>query len=173
MAEDSEYVLEPLRSGADFTLYRGRERGNSMPILAVAVAAERPSPQSLRQLEHEYSLATELDAAWAARPLRLIRYQGRVLLILKDPGGEPLNRLIEQHKGQPMELTRCLRIAIGLAAALSQAHRQGLIHKDVKPANALVDEAGQVWLTGFGVASQLRHERQVPVPPESLAGTLA
>ena len=35
MAERSEYVLEPLREGADFTLYRGRERGNQMPILAV------------------------------------------------------------------------------------------------------------------------------------------
>jgi PAS domain S-box-containing protein len=173
MAEDSEYVLEPLRSGADFTLYRGRERGNSMPILAVAVAAERPSPQSLRQLEHEYSLATELDAAWAARPLRLIRYQGRVLLILKDPGGEPLNRLIEQHKGQPMELTRCLRIAIGFAAALNQAHRRGLIHKDVKPENTLVDDSDRVWLTGFGVASRIPRERLTPAPPEFIAGTLA
>ena len=45
MAEDSNYILEPIREGADFTLYRGKERGNSMPILAVAVAAEQPSPQ--------------------------------------------------------------------------------------------------------------------------------
>src|SRR5208283_3768857 len=64
-------------------------------------------------------------------------------------------------------------IAIGLAAALGQAHRRRLIHKDVKPANALVEDSGHVWLTGFGVASKLRHERQVPVPPEIIAGTLA
>ena len=56
MAEHSEYLLEPLREGADFTLYRGRGRGNPMPILAVAVAAEQPSPQSIGRLEHEYSL---------------------------------------------------------------------------------------------------------------------
>lgn len=49
MAEDSNYILEPIREGADFALYRGRERGNSMPILAVAVAAEQP-PQALRRL---------------------------------------------------------------------------------------------------------------------------
>ena len=177
MAELSEYLLEPLREGADFTLYRGRERGNQMPILALAVTAEQPSPQSLRRLEHEYSLASELDAAWATLPLALIRQQGRPVLLFKDPGGEPLDRVldraIEQQNGQPIDLTRLLRIAIGLAVALSQAHRQGLIHKDVKPANALVDDSGHVWLTGFGIASRLPRERQAPAPPEVVAGTLA
>ena len=173
MAEDSEYVLEPLREGVDFTLYRGRERGNQMPILAVAVAAEQPSPQSLRRLEHEYSLATELDAAWAAQPYALTRHQGRAVLILKDPGAEPLDRVIEQHTGKPIDLARFLRIAIGLAAALSQIHRQGLIHRDVKPANVLVDDSGHVWLTGFGIASRLPRERLSPAPPEIIAGTLA
>jgi PAS domain S-box-containing protein len=173
MAEQSEYILEPLREAADFTLYRGRERGNQMPILALAVAAEQPSPQSFRRLEHEYSLATELDAAWAAQPLALTRQQGRPVLLLKDPGGEPLDRVIEQHQEQPIDLNRFLRIAIGLAGALSQTHRQGLIHKDVKPANALVDDSGHVWLTGFGIASQLLRERQTPAPPEIIAGTFA
>jgi predicted ATPase/signal transduction histidine kinase len=171
MPADSEYVLKPLREGAEFTLYRGRDRGNQ--ILALAVAAEQPSPQSLRRLGQEYSLASELDTAWAAQPLALTRHQGRAVLILKDPGGEPLDRVIEQHQGQPIDLTRFLRIAIGLAAALGEVHRRGLIHKDVKPANVLVDDAGHVWFTGFGVASQLRHERQVPVPPQLIAGTLA
>ena len=164
-------MLEPLREEADFTLYRGRELGKQTPILALAVAAERPSPQSLQRLEHEWSLETELNSAWAAQPLALTRYQGRVILLLKDPGGEPLDRVIEQHQGQ--DLTRFLTIAIGLAVALSQVHRQGLIHKDLKPANALVDECGQVWLTGFGIASRLLRERQAPVPPETIAGTLA
>jgi PAS domain S-box-containing protein len=173
MAEGSEYVLEPFREGADFTLYRGRERSTRTPILAVAVATEHPSPQSLRRLEHEYSLATELDAAWAAQPHALARHQGRAALILKDPGGEPLDRIIERHNGHPIDLTLFLRIAVGLAAALGRAHRQGLVHKDVKPANALVDEAGHVWLTGFGIASRLPRERQSPAPPEIIAGTLA
>jgi|HubBroStandDraft_6_1064221.scaffolds.fasta_scaffold95500_1 hypothetical protein len=40
MGEKSEYVLEPLCQGADFTLYRGREHGNQMPILAVAAGPQ-------------------------------------------------------------------------------------------------------------------------------------
>jgi predicted ATPase len=173
MTEPSGYALEPIREGADFTLYRGRQHGNPSPVLAIALSAGQPSPQSLRRLEHEYSLAAELDPAWAARPLALTRHQGRTILVLKDPGGEPLDHVLERDHGQPLDLNRFLRIAIGLASALGQVHRHGLIHKDIKPANVLVDDAGNVWLTGFGIASQLPREHQSPVPPEIIAGTLA
>jgi predicted ATPase/PAS domain-containing protein len=173
MTEPSEFVLEQLREGADFTLYRGRQRTNLSLVLAVGLAAERPSPQGLKRLEHEYSLAVELDPAWAAKPLALTHHEGRTILVLQDPGGEPLDLLLERNQGQPHDLTRVLRIAIGLAKALGQVHRHGLIHKDIKPANVLVDDAGNVWLLGFGIASQLPHERQSPIPLEIIAGTLA
>jgi PAS domain S-box-containing protein len=166
-------MLEPLREGADSTLYRGRQHGNASSVLAIALSAEQPSPQSLRRLEHEYSLAAELDSAWAAKPLALTRHEGRTILLLNDPGGEPLDGILERDHGQPLELTRSLRVASSLAAALGQVHRRGLIHKDIKPANVLVDDAGNVWLTGFGIASQLPREHQSPVPPEIIAGTLA
>ena len=172
ITESSGYVLEPLREDADFTLYRGRQHGNPLPVLAVALAAQQPSPESFQRLEREYSLAAELDPMWAAKPLALTRHEGRTMLVLMDPGGEPLDRILERRDGQPLELTRCLRIAIGLAAALGQAHRHGLIHKDIKPSNALVDDAGNVRLTGFGIASRLPQECQAPAPPEVIAGTL-
>src|ERR1022692_1611769 len=71
-------------------------------------------------------------------------------------------------------LSKRLRFAIGLATALSGLHKSELIHKDVKPANVLVDPAtGQVRLMGFGMATRLPRERQAPAPPEFIAGTLA
>src|SRR5882724_9117829 len=173
MTKHSEYVLEPLRERADFTVYRGRQHGNPSPVLVVALTAEQLSLQGLRRLEHEYSLAAELEPGWAARPLALTRHEGRTILVLNDPGGEPLDWVLERDQGQPLDLTRVLRIAIGLARALGQVHRQGLIHKDIKPRNALVDDADNVWLTGFGIASRLQHECQAPAPPEIIAGTLA
>src|SRR5712671_835212 len=173
MTDSSGYVLEPLREGPDFILYRGRQPGNPSPVLVVALTAEQPSPQGLRRLEHEYSLAAELDPAWAAKPLALTRHEGRTILVLKDPGGEPLDLVLERDQGRPLDLTRVLHIAVGLAAALGQVHRRGLIHKDIKAANALVDDAGNAWLIGFGIASRLPHARQSPVPIETIAGTLA
>jgi PAS domain S-box-containing protein len=173
MAGRSEYVLEPLREGADFTVYRGRRRGNPSPILAIALSSDQPSPQSLRQLEHEYSLAAELDPAWAVKPMELTHHEGRTILVFEDPGGEPLDQVLDREQGQPLDLTRFLRTAIGLASAVGQVHRRGLIHKDIKPANVLLDGSGNVWLTGFGIASQLPQERQALAPPEIIAGTLA
>src|ERR1700689_1718532 len=108
MAAPSEYVLELIRDGAEFTLYRARQRGNPMPLLAVAPTAEQPSPQSLRRLEHEYSLAAELEPAWAAKPIALTRHEGRTILVLAHPGGEPLDRAFEQ----PLDLGRFLNLAI-------------------------------------------------------------
>src|SRR5476649_1652702 len=129
MTVDSGYVLETLREGAESTLYRGRQHGNPLPLLAVALAAEHPSPQSLRRLEHEYSLAADLDPAWAARPLALTRPGARTMLVLDDPGGDPLDRILDQSGGRPLGLTRFLQVAIGLATALGRAHARGLIHK--------------------------------------------
>jgi PAS domain S-box-containing protein len=173
MAEPSEYVLEPFRHGADFTLFRGQQRDNAKPVLAKGLTEQQSSPEGLRQLAHEYNLAAELDPEWAAKPLALIRHEGRTTLILSDPGAEPLDRILERSPGQPLDLASFQRVAIGLAKALGKVHRQGLIHRDIKPANVLVDDAGNVWLTGFGIASQLPGGRQTPVAPEIIAGTLA
>jgi hypothetical protein len=149
---------------------RENSDGGYGSVLVVLPAAERALPATLERLAHEYALRDELDAAWAARPLVLVREGGRTALLLEDPGGEPLERLI----GAPMEAGRFLRLAIGIAAALGKAHQRGLVHKDVKPANILVNcEDGGTRLTGFGIASRLPRERQAPEPPEFIAGTLA
>src|SRR5258708_399365 len=139
------------------------------PILCLRSVLEPPAPAAIKRPGHEYSLASELCSAWAARPVALTEHQGRTTLVLEGPGGEPLDGLLRA----PMELGLFLRVAVGLASALRQLHAQGIIHKDIKPANLLVDTAtGRVWLMGFGIASRLRRERQAPEPPEVIAGTL-
>jgi serine/threonine protein kinase len=120
-------------------------------------------------MEHEYSLRAELDLSWAVRPLALSQLNGQTMLVLENPGGEPLDRLIQG----PMEMTQFLRFAVGLATALNRLHKRGLIHKDIKPPNVLVNSAtGEVRLMGFGIASRLPREHQWPEPPEFIAGTL-
>src|SRR5919197_5989834 len=101
--ELAAYTLETLRTDGEFILYRGRHRrqtGATPPsILVVTPVAERPALGSLRGMEHEYALRAELDPGWAVRPLALAPHQGRTVLVLTDPGGEPLDRLL----GRPME----------------------------------------------------------------------
>ena len=97
----------------------------------------------------------------------MIEGSGNLLETMRE-GGE-----LDRGQRQPLEPTRSFRVAIGLATAVGHVHRHGLIHKDIKPANVLVDDGGNVRPSGFGIASRLPHECQAPAPPEVIAGTLA
>ena len=201
MIDLSRYAFESLRKEEDFILYRGRSNdegsqaavaGYSGPsilgkadvsqeprlspadagrsrVLVLAPMAEYAAPEILKWLEHAYSLREELDPKWAARPIGIARHWDRPVLVLEDPGGVPL----DQSLSQPVDLAFWLRMAIGLSMAIGHLHHRGIIHKDIKPANVLVNPVtGQCWLTGLLVASRLRRERQAPEPPEFIAGTL-
>ena len=144
-------------------------QGGLVPVLVV-FPVEPAAPAIVDGFDHEHGLMDTLDGAWAVRPLALVREEGRSILVLEDPGGEPLERLL----GAPMEVGSFVRHAIGISTALQKLHQNGLVHKDIKPANILVNcTDGQVRLTGFGIASRLPRERQSPDPPETIAGTLA
>jgi PAS domain S-box-containing protein len=159
--EDGERVFcRERRLGAD---------GKLRAVLIVRLATEHPTRVSLGRLAHEYALRDELDRAWAVQPLELIHERGRTLLVLEDTASEPLDRLL----GTPMPLDRFLRLAIAITTALTQLHGHGLIHKDLKPANILLNAVGEVRFTGFGIASRCSREWQALEPPQTIAGTLA
>jgi serine/threonine protein kinase len=68
---------------------------------------------------------------------------------------------LEQLLGQPLDVAFSLRLAISLSTAIGHLHQRGIIHKDVKPANVLINpDTGQCWLMSFGIASRLPRERQ-------------
>ena len=185
----SGYTLATLHQDGEFILCRGRAVATATPhpasVLVSILGSQHPLPAHVRMLEHELALRDDLDSSWALRPLLLAQHQDHRALILQDQPGEPLAQLLNQpatsqdlsgrRSGEPaMELGRFLRLAVSLAGALGEVHRRGIIHKNVKPANILVNQAtGQVWLTGFGIASRLPRERQMPEPAETIAGTLA
>src|SRR5258708_5566326 len=140
-ADGDRVFCRAWRDGAD---------GSRKAVLVVLPAAERPTSDSLNRLAHEYGLKDHLDDAWAALPIALTHYNDRVALVLEDPGGAPVDRLL----GRPLKVSEFLRISIPLVGALRRVHERGIIHKDIKPANILVNAAsGGVWLTRLGIAS--------------------
>lgn len=161
--------LKTLCEDGEFVLSRGRLASDGAAVMVIAPTSEYPALASVRRLEHAYALRDALDSTWAARPMALVHNHDRVRLLLEDPGGE----ILEKFLGRSLELTEFLRISIGLATTISRLHARNLIHKDIKPSNVLFNAVtGEAWLTGFGIASQLPRERQVPQPPEFIAGTL-
>src|SRR4029077_16224888 len=131
--------------------WRLDDDGRQRPVLVVTTAADHPSRLALDRLTHEYELKDQLEGTWAVRPLDLVRDGGRTMLLLEDAGSVPIDRLL----GAPMEEGRFLRLAIAIVSALGKLHQRGLVHKDIKPANIFLNEAaGEVRLTGFGIASR-------------------
>ena len=185
----SGYTLTVLHQDGEFVLCRASAMASPTPqptsVLVSMPTSEHPAPDRIRMLEHELASRADLDSTWAVRPLALAQYQGRAALILEDQPGQPLEQLLgkppvshapdARRSAEPaLELGLFLKLAVGLATALGELHRRGIIHKNVKPAHVLVNAAtGQAWLTGFGIASRLPRERQAPEPPETIAGTLA
>jgi hypothetical protein len=141
----SQYAFEVLRKDDEFILYRGRSKDDgSSRVLVVSPVTEYPAPEILKWQEHAYCLREELDPTWAARPMAIARHWDRTVLVLEDPGGEPLDQLhgpahnasgASDAGGQPLDLGLLLRLAISLSETIVRLHQRGIIHKDLKPTN--------------------------------------
>ena len=78
--------------------------------------------------------------------------EGTPYIAMEYVEGEPLDRML-RRRGTPLKWEAALHIAGQVAEALECAHGQGIVHRDVKPANILLDHQGRVRLSDFGIAS--------------------
>lgn len=162
-------TMDILWDDGERVLSRGQrfsERGCEK-VLVARPSTDQPLLATLNRLTHEFALKEELKDEWAVRPIELLREGDQTILLLDDPGGEPLASML----GVPVDTTAFLRLAISIAVVLGKLHQSGLVHKDIKPTHIFVNCAnGEARFTGFGLASRLPRERQAP---ETIAGTLA
>ena len=114
MIELSGYAFSVLRE-TELTLYRGHQDGFD-PMLLVVPVAEEPALDTVKRLEHEFALRSDLNPGWAAQPVALTRYRNQPALVLRDPGAMPLDGLL----GEPLDVSQFLAIAVPFAAACRQ-----------------------------------------------------
>jgi predicted ATPase/two-component sensor histidine kinase len=157
-----------LRSDDRLVLFRSSVLGHPGTVLVLTPQADSDAAAA-RRINHEFGLAERLSPTWAAVPLDCIDLDGRPALVLEDGGGDPLS----PAANGPLPLARFLRIAVSAAAALRQMHGSGLIHRDIRPDHLLANAAGEVRVTGFGLASDLVSARQQLVAPALIESTFA
>lgn len=116
--------------------------GFDTPQLRVRFRRER---QILARLEHPH-IARLIDGG--------VSPDGQLWLALERVDGVPL---LDWCRATQPDLDTRLRCFLDLCAAVEHAHRQLVLHRDIKPGNVLVDHAGQVKLLDFGIASLLEH----------------
>jgi serine/threonine protein kinase len=84
-------------------------------------------------------------------PIYAVKSSGKALyFVMKFIPGRSLESLIKELGPMPVPLVRALLQQVG--SALGYAHRNGIVHRDVKPANIMIDEEGWAFVTDFGIA---------------------
>src|SRR5476649_1496793 len=157
-------------AGSEHHTWRAVRVSDGRNVVLKVPAHARPHSRTVARLRHEYELTRDLASEQVVHALEVHALGNAVTLVLKDPGGGTLSDLV-QAGGLP--LSRFLRVAIRLAAALADVHALGLVHKDLKPASVVLLPGDEVRLTNVGMAMRLARHNAPQVAPGMLEGTLA
>ncbi|MCB0037212.1 MAG: AAA family ATPase, partial [Anaerolineales bacterium] len=171
MLELADYtILNQIAEGASTIIYRAIRIKDGRPVVLKTLREVYPSPAEVSKFTHEYNISKNLDIGNIIHPHGLEVVENRPILVLEDLGGESLRRILENGR---LPLSVSLDIAINIADALDQIHRSGVIHKDLKPDNIIVNlESGLVKITDFSIAAYISEERS-STRPDRPEGTLA
>jgi ABC-type branched-subunit amino acid transport system substrate-binding protein/streptogramin lyase len=135
-------------------VYRATDLSLERPVALKLIAPELAENERFRErFLREPRLAASLDHPHVIPIHEAGEHDGQLYLAMRFVDGEDLKTLLEREGKLPPE--RTLAILDQIADALDAAHRRGLVHRDVKPANVLLDEDGHAYLTDFGITKQL------------------
>jgi ABC-type branched-subunit amino acid transport system substrate-binding protein/streptogramin lyase len=135
-------------------VYRATDLRLDRPVALKLVAPELAGDERFRsRFLKEPRLAAALDHPNVVPIYEAGEHDGRLFLAMRFVPGSNLKTLREREG--VLEPGRALAILAQVADALDAAHRRGLVHRDVKPANVLLDEEGHAYLTDFGITKQV------------------
>jgi eukaryotic-like serine/threonine-protein kinase len=137
-----------------------RARNATGQIVAVKTISTEaaPEPALLSRSLHEGAAHQTLQHPYIVPILDFFDLDDKVYLVMEYVAGGSLEDRLETLNGQPMPVLEAIRIARQVLAALDHAHRRGIIHRDVKPSNILLN-VHRAQLTDFGIALTLGRPR--------------
>ncbi|MEM7584341.1 MAG: serine/threonine-protein kinase [Acidobacteriota bacterium] len=156
-ALDNRFELQQqLGVGATGIVYRAYDRLLGV-ILAVKVLRDEyaDNAEALERFRQEIVLSRDIGHPNVLRVYHLGQSDGRTFITMQLAEGQTLARLLAVEG--PLAEARALALAAQMAAALTAAHAQQVLHRDIKPQNILVETGDRVLLTDFGLARVIGH----------------
>ncbi|MEH2270653.1 MAG: AAA family ATPase [Nostoc sp.] len=165
------HVSKELYNGSRTLVYRANRETDQKSVVIKLMKTAYPNFSELVQFRNQFTIAKNLNLPGIIQTYSLEPYQNGYALVMEDFGGISLKEW--GIAGSVESLTEFLRIAIALCNALDILIRNRIIHKDIKPANVLINpETKEVKLIDFSIASLLPRETQILMSPNVLEGTL-
>ncbi|MEH1896617.1 MAG: AAA family ATPase [Nostoc sp.] len=167
-------ISQELYNGSRTLVYRGYRETDELPVVIKLLKNPYPSFSELLSFRNQYTIAKNLNSPLIVQTYSLQAYQNAYALVMEDFGGISLKDYFTSPETQYIASSEeFLEIAIALCNALYLLYRERIIHKDIKPANILINpETKQVKLIDFSIASLLPRETQTLINPNVLEGTL-
>lgn len=151
-----EYRLEALLGqGGMARVYRAMDvRLKRLAVIKLIDPPSRNDPDYLMRFEREAQIIGQLDHPNIVRLYRFDEQDDWLYMAMQHVDGTDLGVVLENYRADKVliEPNEARRIIREICSALDYAHRKGVIHRDVKPANILLDRQGRAFLSDFGLA---------------------
>lgn len=171
-------LLEEIARGGMGIVYRARQRGlNRIVALKMILAGRLATDSEVRRFYSEAEAAASLNHAGIVQVYEVGQVGHQHFFSMEFIDGPSLSELIGFG---PLEPARAAAIMASASEAVAFAHRQGVVHRDIKPGNILLDAHGAPHLTDFGLAGRTEAQSDSGsgepfgtvsyMPPEQAAG---
>ena len=154
------HILEQLGEGGMATVYKAYdmrlECDVAVKVISTAKFTQEAMGRALKRFEREAKAVARLTHPNIVKVTDYGEYEGQPYLVMPFLAGGNLKQYLKTHGRLPWQ--EAVHLILPIAQALDFAHCQGVIHRDVKPANILLTQNGQPMLTDFGVAKVVEEE---------------
>ncbi len=161
--------VEPVAAGDNSRIFKAVRESDQRPVILKTLKPDDASRESIALLLHEFDVLEGLNSEQVIAVVELTYVHDLPVIVMEDIGGQTLDRLLANRHPS---LKACLGIARAMAMALKDIHSAGIIHKDINPANILVNpKTGAIRLIDFGIATRYSREQALLASPTSVPGT--
>ncbi len=150
-------IVGELGRGGMGVVYRAHQLSLNRYV-AIKMILSRPSEHDVKRFRREAETVARLRHPGIVAVHEVGQHEDRPYLVMELVDGESLEHTLI---ARPMPPRRVAEVIRGVALALAHAHKEGIVHRDVKPENILIDRAGEPRLTDFGLARDLHADQNL------------